>query len=335
MPGEVAGGPQESGGDIAGEARRFPVEGGYVFSQLTVVVVHGEEGIGQGPGGGGRDAVVVESAGGGGGRELGYGRNGARIGGMLVGGEGEGGEEGPVPVGRDLAHEEGEGGKEGCPGRGEAAFEGGAGTFLSIGHAAFAAQGGVGEAEEELGLGADEDVQVGGEVLGAFEGLEAVGDEVFGEGEGGGETGMEGEARPAEAVQAVLDGGRGAREMAGDGGEGFAFGDGAEDLGEVQGALGVVVQGEGGSGEGRMAGGAAEPRDEAVPDCVEGPEPAEERTRRVRGSVMMVVEAGGIGAEGGSERSIHVSRTCTRRAHASGECDVRSLFSLPVHNILR
>ena len=32
---------------------------------------------------------------------------------MFIGGESEGGEEGMVPVGGDLAHEEGEGGKEG------------------------------------------------------------------------------------------------------------------------------------------------------------------------------------------------------------------------------
>lgn len=165
---------------------------------------------------------------------------------MFVGGEGEGGEEGPVPVGGDLAHEEGERGREGRPGRGEAVFEGGAGTFLEIGHAAFAAHGCMGESKEELGPGADENVEVGGEVLGAFEGFEAVGDEVLGQGEGRGETGMEGEARPAEAIKAVLDGCAGAGEMAGDGGEGFAFGDGTEDLREVQGALGVVVQGEGG-----------------------------------------------------------------------------------------
>jgi hypothetical protein len=165
---------------------------------------------------------------------------------VFVGFEGKGREEGRIPVGGDLAHEEGEGGGEGGFGRGEAKFEGGAGTFLEVGHAAFTAQGGMGETEEELGSRADEDVQVGGEVLGAFEGFETIGDKVFGEGEGGRQASVEGQARPTETVEAVLDGGGGAIEVAGDGGEGFAFGDGAEDLGEVQLALGIVVQGESG-----------------------------------------------------------------------------------------
>jgi hypothetical protein len=50
-----------------------------------------------------------------------------------------------------------------------------------------------------------------------------------------------------------------------------------------------------------MAGGATETRDRAVAGGVERSEPAEEGPGRVRGSVMMVVVAGGIGAEGWNE----------------------------------
>jgi hypothetical protein len=98
---------------------------------------------------------------------------------VFVGFKGKRREEGAVPMGGYVAHEEGEGGREGGFGRGEAKFEGGAGTFLEVGHAAFTAQGGMGEPEEELGSRADENVQVRGEVLGAFEGFETIGDEVF------------------------------------------------------------------------------------------------------------------------------------------------------------
>ena len=102
---------------------------------------------------------------------------------------------------------------------------------------------------------------------------------------------MEGQARPAKTVEAILDGGTGTLEVAGDGGEGFAFGDGAEDLGEVQAALGIVVQGEGRGREGRMAGRATESRDQAVAGGVERSESTEEGPGRLRISVMVVVDA--------------------------------------------
>jgi hypothetical protein len=92
---------------------------------------------------------------------------------------------------------------------------------------------------------------------------------------------VESQACPAETVESVLDGGGGALEVAGYGGEGLAFGDGAEDLGEVQLALGIVVQGEGGGRESCMAGRATETRDRAVAGGMERSEPTEEEPDRV------------------------------------------------------
>jgi hypothetical protein len=58
VPGEVAGGPKEPRGDITGKAGGFSMQGGDIFAQFAVVVVHGEKGVGQGSGSGGRNTEV-------------------------------------------------------------------------------------------------------------------------------------------------------------------------------------------------------------------------------------------------------------------------------------
>lgn len=207
MPGEVTGGTQEPRGDIAGEACGFSVERCQVFAQFAIVIVHGKERIGQGPWAGGRDAEVAKGPGSDGVEDAGDRSDGARVCGMLIGFEGERREKGAIPMGGNFTHENRKRGGEGGLGRGEATFEGGAGAFLEVGHAAFAAQGCMRKTEEELGSGADENVQVGGEILGSFEGFEAISDKVLGERERRGEAGVEGQASSAETVETILDGG--------------------------------------------------------------------------------------------------------------------------------
>ena len=59
----------------------------------------------------------------------------------------------------------------------DAGFEARSSALLVVGHAPLAAQLGVGEGVQKVGVGANHQVEVAGEILAVFKGLEAVGDQ--------------------------------------------------------------------------------------------------------------------------------------------------------------
>ncbi|TXT50582.1 MAG: hypothetical protein FD137_298 [Spirochaetes bacterium] len=84
-----------------------------------------------------------------------------------------------VPMAEYLAGKECECVHQGVGGWAKACFKGGAPVSLGFGHAAFTTQCCMGNGVEVLGVSADQEVKMGGEVLGAVEGFKSIGYEVF------------------------------------------------------------------------------------------------------------------------------------------------------------
>ena len=88
--------------------------------------------------------------------------------------------------------------------------------LLAFGHAPFAAQLGIGERVQEVGAGANKDVEVAGIVLAVLEGLETIGDQGFVDGSPVAESLLEEQAVPAQPRDLAHDRGGGDRQLAGD-----------------------------------------------------------------------------------------------------------------------
>jgi hypothetical protein len=72
---------------------------------------------------------------------------------------------------------------------------------------------------EELGIGADKDIKITGEVLRPFKALESVSHQIFGIGKVVAHSGMERETSSSQSFEAVLDGLRRAVHSSGYGGD--------------------------------------------------------------------------------------------------------------------
>ncbi len=181
-------------------------------TQQQIEEVDGEEGVALGAAGGSRGYVVVDV--GSEGVSLAQAAESAAVGGMVIGVEDQG-------VVSDMREERGKQGRhaelDGLWVRAtEGAFEEGPFADLVWGHGALAAQRAVGEVVEQPAASADGEVGVEGEELGELEGLEAVDDEGFGEGEGVQEQLMEEEAVASATGEGARDGGVGGIEEARD-----------------------------------------------------------------------------------------------------------------------
>lgn len=214
---EVAEEAGEAVGDISDEAHRLPVVSGNIFGEFPVDVVGGEQGVVDRTGQGGGDPdmgkeVLVQGCL----KERESAESGG-VGGVFIGIQGEGGTRRGVPVGGDVLEEGGEGSGQGASGGFPEGVQGFLSFFLLGSHGTFAAEGGVGEAVDELGSFAHGNMDVVGEELVKVEAFVAIGGEVFLEVVGAEAVLVKEEGISAEAVETVLDRGGGTTEDSSDG----------------------------------------------------------------------------------------------------------------------
>jgi hypothetical protein len=119
------------------------------------------------------------------------------------------------------------------------------------------------DAVHELRLGADEEMDVVGEVLRHAKAFEAVSDEVLGGKARGGEPRVEGDGLASGASNAIGDGVRGGVDGATEGAEAGGRDQAQKEVGIGDATLGIIVDAEGLGGEGVTAGVASEARDRA------------------------------------------------------------------------
>lgn len=188
-------------------------------------------------------------------------------------------------------------------GAAEAKLEFGAAQFLVRGHGALAAQGAVGEVIDHPAVGADGEVGMEGEELGAGEGLEAVDDEGFAQG-GVLEVGVLKEAAVlseagGEAGDGGMRGSQDAADLAQARSLGEPGGDGDEEVPEAQAAGG----GEGAVGEVTAAVAAAEGAEAVLVGGADEGAAGSEAPVGVRA----VEGAAGVGAMGWLEATLAVT----------------------------
>jgi hypothetical protein len=235
-----------------------------VFPDLSIEIVHREQRIVERPLGSRRYRLMDEStdpmqrfcA-----RRMG---DSSRVGTMHIGPEME---SWPACVGEDsqgiFGDESGEGSFD-APRIGlELHLELGPASLLLVGHTSLAPEGDMIDAIDELGLGADQEMDIVGEELGDAEALETIRDEVLRGEARGGETGVEGEGLASGSGDAVGDGVRGGVDSAAEGAEAGGGDEAQQEVGIGDMAFSIVVETEGLGGEGMTAGVATEARDEA------------------------------------------------------------------------
>lgn len=136
---------------------------------------------------------------------------------FFVGDEQQGAKDRCVADPGQFVEDVGEGSLEGAGFEGCVAVECGGSAALCVRLASGATEGGMGEGEDELALGADSDGTIVGEILGAIETDKAIDAHGFGGVGVGAESMMEGEGLAAEASDAIGDGAEGDHEVAGEG----------------------------------------------------------------------------------------------------------------------